>query len=405
MLFVIFDNSYPTSVLYIASDYSEKIYMQMVIINKTHIRSYLIALLGLLLSSCSEGQITDAENYIDVSNYAINKEQSDLIFENTKSFPNHTQLAFAVVKNGSINFIGIERINDTIRATENYNSAFEIGSITKVFTATLLSNFVNEQQLTIDDHIQDYLDFKIKSENKITFKQLANHTSGLPRLPSNLNFFFVDRDNPYKDYNREMLIDYLTNKVELNQEPGTTYEYSNLGAGVLGFVLATISDASFESLLQDNIFATYKMLNSTTNKEQIQTELVKGLNSSGAFTSNWDFDVLAGGGAIFSTVEDLSKFALAQFDPENNELRLTQKPTFKVNDQMSIGLGWHIIKRKNGGELIWHNGGTGGYTSSMALDLERKNGVIILSNVSAFNDKSGQIDQLCFGLIKTLDNN
>jgi CubicO group peptidase (beta-lactamase class C family) len=379
--------------------------MQMVIVMKTHIRSYLIAVLGLLLSSCSEGQITDAENYIDVSNYVINKEQSDLIFENTKSFPNNTQLALAIVKNGTINFIGIERLNDTLRTTENYNSAFEIGSITKVFTATLLSNFVNEQQLTLDDHIQDYLDFKMKSEDKITFKQLANHTSGLPRLPSNLNFFFVDRDNPYKDYNREMLIDYLTNKVELNQEPGTTYEYSNLGAGVLGFVLATISDASFESLLQDNIFARYKMPNSTTNKEQIQTKLVKGLNSSGAFTSNWDFDVLAGGGAIFSTVEDLSKFALAQFDPENNELRLTQKPTFKVNDQMSIGLGWHIIKRKNGGELIWHNGGTGGYTSSMALDLERKNGVIILSNVSAFNSKQGHIDQLCFALIKTLDDN
>lgn len=377
----------------------------MVIVMKTHIRSYLIAVLGLLLSSCSEGQITDAENYIDVSNYVINKEQSDLIFENTKSFPNNTQLALAIVKNGTINFIGIERLNDTLRTTENYNSAFEIGSITKVFTATLLSNFVNEQQLTLDDHIQDYLDFKMKSEDKITFKQLANHTSGLPRLPSNLNFFFVDRDNPYKDYNREMLIDYLTNKVELNQEPGTTYEYSNLGAGVLGFVLATISDASFESLLQDNIFARYKMPNSTTNKEQIQTKLVKGLNSSGAFTSNWDFDVLAGGGAIFSTVEDLSKFALAQFDPENNELRLTQKPTFKVNDQMSIGLGWHIIKRKNGGELIWHNGGTGGYTSSMALDLERKNGVIILSNVSAFNSKQGHIDQLCFALIKTLDDN
>ena len=377
----------------------------MVIVMKTHIRSYLIAVLGLLLSSCSEGQNTDAENYIDVSNYVINKEQSDLIFENTKSFPNNTQLALAMVKNGSINFIGIERINDTLRTTENYNSAFEIGSITKVFTATLLSNFVNEQQLTLDDNIQDYLDFKMKSEDKITFKQLANHTSGLPRLPSNLNFFFVDRDNPYKDYNREMLIDYLTNKVELNQEPGTTYEYSNLGAGVLGFVLASISDASFESLLQDNIFARYKMPNSATNKEQIQTKLVKGLNTSGAFTSNWDFDVLAGGGAIFSTVEDLSKFALAQFDPENNELRLTQKPTFKVNDQMSIGLGWHIIKRKNGGELIWHNGGTGGYTSSMALDLERKNGVIILSNVSAFNSKQGHIDQLCFALIKTLDDN
>jgi len=366
-------------------------------------RKYLTALIGLILSSCSNGQTTVAENGIEISNYGITEKQSELLFENTKSFPNNTQLAVALIKNGKIDFIGIERRNDTIKLIENYNNAFEIGSITKVFTATLLSNFVTEQKLKLEDNIQDYLDFKIKSENRITFKELANHTSGLPRLPTNLNLLLVDQDNPYKDYDDEKIISYLMKEVELNQEPGIKYEYSNIGAGILGFELATISKSSYESLLQEKIFTKFKMVNSTSRRENVKTKLVNGLKPNGKTTSNWDFDVLAGGGAIFSTVKDLSQFALAQFDNTNSELVLTQKPTFKVNDNMSIGLGWHILKRKNGGELIWHNGGTGGYTSSMTLDLENKNGIIILSNVSAFNKKMGNIDQLCFGLIKTLD--
>ena len=64
--------------------------------------------------------------------------------------------------------------------------------------------------------------------------------------------------------------------------------------------------------------------------------------------------------------------------------------------------GWHVIKTRSGSELIWHNGGTGGYSSSMALDLDKKNAVIILSNVSAFNPKMANIDTLCFSLITTL---
>jgi len=366
-------------------------------------RKYLTVLIGLVLSSYSNGQTSVVENGIEILNDGITIKQSELLFDNAKSFPNNTQLSIALIKNGKIDFIGIERKNDTIKLIENYKNVFEIGSITKVFTATLLSNFVIDKDLKLDDNIQDYLEFKIKSENKITFKELANHTSGLPRLPSNLNLLIVDQDNPYKDYDEEKLIRYLTEEVELNQEPGVKYEYSNLGAGILGFKLATISKSSYESLLQEKIFTKFKMVNSTSRRDNVKNKLVNGLTSNGKTTSNWDFDVLAGGGAIFSTVKDLSQFALAQFDNTNSELVLTQKPTFKVNDNVSIGLGWHILKRKNGGELIWHNGGTGGYTSSMTLDLENKNGIIILSNVSAFNKKMENIDRLCFGLIKTLD--
>jgi len=366
-------------------------------------KSYLTALIGLVLSSCSNGQSTIAKNGMEMSTDEITKEQSELIYKNTKSFPKNTQLSIALIKNGKIDFIGVKNRNDTIQLIENYKDVFEIGSITKVFTATLLSNFVTDQKLKLEDNIQDYLDFKINTDKTITFKALANHTSGLPRLPSNLHLLLVDQDNPYKDYDKEKLTDYLTSKIKLNQDPGIKYEYSNLGAGILGFELAIISNTSYENLLQEKLFEKYKMTNSTSKKENITSNLVKGLKPNGKTTANWDFDALAGGGAIFSTVEDLSKFALAQFDDNNNGLTLTQKPTFKVNKNMSIGLGWHILKRKNGRELIWHNGGTGGYSSSMALDIENRNGIIILSNVSAYNKEMGNIDQLCFGLIKTLD--
>lgn len=267
-------------------------------------KKYLTTLIGFILSSCSNEQTTLAKNGIETSNNRINKVQSELLFDNTKSFPNNTQLSIALIKNGKIDFIGIERTNDTIKLIENYKNAFEIGSITKVFTATLLSNFVNDQKLKLDDNIQDYLDFKINTENIITFKELVNHTSGLPRLPSNLNLLLVDQNNPYKDYDQEKLINYLTEEVELNQEPGIKYEYSNLGAGILGFELATISKSSYESLLQEKIFTKYKMVNSTSIREIVETKLIKRLKPNGKTASKWDFDALAGGGAIFSTVED-----------------------------------------------------------------------------------------------------
>ena len=114
---------------------------------------YLIGLVVLFLSSCSLPKTTIAENEIEVSNNRINKKQSNLIFDNTKLFPNNTQLSIAIIRDGEIDFVGIERTNDTIKLIENYKNVFEIDSITKVFTATLLSNFVNEKKLKLDDNI------------------------------------------------------------------------------------------------------------------------------------------------------------------------------------------------------------------------------------------------------------
>lgn len=361
----------------------------------------LAAFIGSIFTSCLFAQHGIAVNGIE--NTPIIKEQSELVFSNTKTFPNNTQLSIAIIKNGEAEFMGVIRTNDTLQLTENQERVFEIGSITKVFTASLLAHLVHQQKIKLDDPIQKYLNFQLPIDREITFLQLANHTSGLPRLPTNLDLLMVDPENPYVEYDTNKLTQYLQQEIKLNQDPGTTYEYSNLGAGILGFQLAMISNTSYEALLKEHLFIPYSMTNSTSQRENIKSDVVKGLNPDGNITSHWDFDALAGGGAIFSTVEDLSKFAFAQFDAKNTELTHTHKSTFQINENLAIGLGWHILKRLNGDEVIWHNGGTGGYSSSMALDVKNKNGIIILSNVSAFHEHMHYIEQLCFGLLTSLD--
>jgi CubicO group peptidase (beta-lactamase class C family) len=111
---------------------------------------------------------------------------------------------------------------------------------------------------------------------------------------------------------------------------------------------------------------------------------------------------LAGAGGILSTAEDLSKFVIAQFNPSNKALELTRQKTFEINDTMDIVSGWHLLKSQSKNIWYWHNGGTGGYSSSMVFDEKTKNGIIILSNVSAFNPNMENIDKLCFELMKTL---
>ena len=147
------------------------------------------------------------------------------------------------------------------------------------------------------------------------------------------------------------------------------------------------------------------MTTTTTDRIRVEEWLVKGRSLAGEVVPNWDFGILLGAGAILSSVEDLAKFAIAQFDNKNNELELTRTKTATISETMDIGLGWHILKKQSHPDWVWHNGGTGGYTSSMTIDTANRNGVIILSNVSAFSSNRDDIDQLCFELMETLERN
>ncbi len=159
----------------------------------------------LFISIClyTNGQVSNAINGQSAKENRVSEKQSELIFEKTKVFPNNTQVSIAIIENGVTKFYGIKRENDSILTIDNHESVFEIGSITKVFTSTILANFVVNHKVDLDSTIFTYSKSTIKEDKGITFKELANHTSGLPRLPSNLNLLLVNPQNPYKDYDKK----------------------------------------------------------------------------------------------------------------------------------------------------------------------------------------------------------
>ncbi|WP_421941053.1 serine hydrolase [Pedobacter sp.] len=350
---------------------------------------------GFFIKPYEKMQLSENKTRNSLGSYP--KEIGELIFTKSKDLPINAQLSIAMIQNGITNYYGIIKISDTIKPAQNQSNFFEIGSITKVFTSTVLASLVESKRLKLTDVINSYYPFAFKDSMKLTFESLANHTSGLPRLPENLNP--ANDQNPYKFYDKNKIEEYLKSVVKLENKPSPSYSYSNLGAGLLGYSLGLSQKTNFQNLLQKKVFDKYKMTNSFTSSKKLGNRLVKGLNNNGEIISNWDFDVLFGAGGILSTTEDLAKFANAQFNPKNKELEMTRTTTFVIKGDTKIGLGWHKQESTNGNELFWHNGGTGGYSSSIVMKVKEKKAVIILSNVFDINDK---IDALSYDLINLM---
>lgn len=331
-------------------------------------------------------------------------EQIDSIAQTISKFPNQTQLAIALIHDSTTTFYGALRKNDTLKTHDNRRKVFEIGSLSKVFTSALLADLVSKGKVYLDQPIQDFLDFQLKDSVQITFKELANHTSGLPRIPSGFIWQSLwHLDNPYRDYDEVKLRDYLINDVEVEEGQKGTFQYSNIGAGLLGYVMTIVTGQSYEQMLQHKIFGPFHMSNSTTSRSTVSDKLVKGIDKRGNVTSNWDLGALPAAGAILSTTEDLSKFAIANFDSTNKVLTLQHQKTYTIGKNRDMALGWFIIKKDSINNWLWHNGGTGGYRSSMVLDIEQKKGVIILSNISTSHKYAHQIDDLSYFLLESLN--
>lgn len=339
-------------------------------------------------------------NFQNTTDKETSKKFSELILEHTKMFPNNTQLAFAFIKNGNTEYYGIEKRNDTIFSIVNHKSAFEIGSITKVFTSVLLADMVVDSIITLETEINQYYNFKFNKSQNITFKSLANHTSGLPRMPTNFEMD-INNPDPFSVYTEQNLLDYLANELELSHNEEPKWNYSNVGAGLLGYTLSKIKNKPLNELYEEKIFSKYNMANSTIGSKNVTTKLVQGLDPNGRPITNWNLGPLSGAGAVISTVEDLSKFAIAQFQENDTILNLTRSETHKISENSRIGLGWEWRITPNG-NWYWHNGGTGGYTSCMVLNTKNNNSVIILSNVSATSAPMDNIDKLCFAIMEKI---
>ena len=145
----------------------------------------------------------------------------------------------------------------------NGDTIFEIGSVTKVFTSLLLADMVQRGEVALADPVAKCLPpvAKMPERNRrsIALVDLATHTSGLPRLPTNMSP--KDPNNPYADYSVEQLYRFLS-RYQLSRDIGSQYEYSNLGGGLLGYVLALRAGMTYEALVESRICKPLEM-NST----------------------------------------------------------------------------------------------------------------------------------------------
>ncbi len=264
------------------------------------------------------------------------------------------------------------------------DTVFEIGSVTKVFTALLLADAVERRQVSLDDAVAGLVPgWKVPEKGRpITLRDLAMHVSGLPRLPSNMAP--KDPNNPYADYTVEQLQTFLAT-YELPRGVGERYEYSNLGGGLLGHVLARRARTCYEDLIESTVTRPLGMPSThITLSAEMRSRLATGNGPTLEPATNWDLPTLAGAGALRSTVNDLLTFVSAALGHTATPLAgafarmtATRRPTGAPN--LDIALGWHVFTA-NGRDVYWHNGGTAGYRSFIGFDPAARVGVVVLSN-------------------------
>ena len=256
------------------------------------------------------------------------------------------------------------------------SSIFEIGSITKVFTSLLTQVQVDAERLEWDQTLADSLpdlEFANADVAGITLRELSSHTSGLPRLPANM--VLDNMDDPYANYDRKLLLEFLGGFDPDSLDKG--YEYSNLGAGLLGEIAADAAGAPYPLAMQRDLLLSLAMESTTSGlRDEFSDRLVIGY-SNGADASNWSgFDVLAGAGALTSSVDDMFTFIDSHFHGSAIASSLTAIRTEQGDG--TTALGWHLHKTDDK-TVHWHNGGTGGYASFLGIDFETRSGVVVLS--------------------------
>ena len=283
------------------------------------------------------------------------------------------------------------------------DTVFEIGSITKVFTALLLTDMVQHGEVALSDPVATYLPAQVtvpeRNGRQITLQDLATHRSGLPRLPS--NFKPKDPSNPYADYTVEQLYQFLST-YELPRDVDSQFEYSNLGFGLLGHALERRAGMDYESLLRTRILDRLRM--SSTRivlSPDMKARLASGHNGKLERVGNWGLTTLAGAGALRSTANDMLTFLAANLGDTQPPLSAAMTAMLRVPcpTGRESAIGWRTVTldgifARDGHYIVWMNGGTAGYRTFLGFDPKARAGVVVLANAFSVSEAPSGIEDI-----------
>jgi CubicO group peptidase (beta-lactamase class C family) len=307
---------------------------------------------------------------------------------------NTAGLSIGVIKDGKEYTYHYGEADKTAKQMADDNTLYEIGSITKTFTGTLLAHAILEKKINLEDDIRKYLpeqypNLQLKNQ-PILIKHLANHTSGLVSFPSEdiaaqLGF---DATNPYKHYTSDMVLAYL-HKVKMDTIAGIKSSYSNYATGLMGIILEKTYKMPYEDLVKKYITTPLSM---KASKIILTTEDLKNTakphDADGKLTSYWDITGLGAAGAIRSNIKDMLLYAKANRAGVNEALKLAQKTTFKQSATSETGLYWQLNTTKTGDVITWHNGGTGGFSTFCGFMKDKNIALVVLANCNNFETQT-----------------
>lgn len=251
------------------------------------------------------------------------------------------------------------------------HTEFEIGSITKTFTAELLSNALHRGDLTLDTTVGEIFDIPGAEAEDITMEELATHTSGLPRLSRmDLRAFTstMTGGNPYADYTNEELIE-DTRDASLSDRG--EFSYSNFGFALLGQLIAKASGATYPELLKEEILVPLKMDETYLMVPgSVPDDAPRGLTSRGRESEAWEMDADAPAGALRSTAHDMAIYA-------EYILSKTMPDYTWIHDDEN--------------NFFFHNGGTGGFRSMLIIDPSSHTATFAINDTTAAVDELGAV--------------
>lgn len=265
------------------------------------------------------------------------------------------------------------------------NTEFEIGSITKTFTAALFADAIERGEINEDTRLGDVWPDLQGKVAEVTLASIAMQRSGLPAHEPAPSFgdgvasFLANyvHTDPYRGTAADIAASLKSVDVG-EKEP----EYSNYGFAVLGQALAAVTDSSYAELVQDRITEPLGMR--STYVPESAEGLVHGYTASGLPAAPWTMGGSAPAGAIRSTTHDLSIWLRTTMDRTAPGAEAVE-PREDFDESDRIGWAWFTTKDRRP-NLTWHNGGTGGYRSFLGFDPQSQQGVIVLADSANWVD-------------------
>jgi D-alanyl-D-alanine-carboxypeptidase/D-alanyl-D-alanine-endopeptidase len=351
--------------------------------------SFVTGAASLVACNTSDTSTTSIENFIQHKADSLQKAE------------NLNGIFIGLLENGKKEYFGSGFAIPDTKTPFDSATIFEIGSISKTFTGYILECVLRNKGISDSSTVLSYLPDSVQANQalgNITFYSLLNHTSGLPRLPDNMDLM-ENIASPYDDYTAEKLYAYLKT---CQPQPDGKSNYSNLGAGLAGVLAQRIAGRNYEDLLQQYIFGPFQITQHTDRSISTTSNKAQGY-FQGNKTPYWFADVLAPAGGLKCSTVELLDYLQHMFDPiDDSSKQIIEKllqPTLSANDRVSVCRSWHTYQVKNKPTIYWHNGGTYGFSTFAGFVQKEKKAVVIVINHFNQNRIS---DQLGFTILQHL---